>query len=244
MLASERILMKRSGPSLRAAPFLRGDTAASADLLTPRQRRQLAAIATRVRVPARKLLYREGAAAKWIFLCGEGVVKAFRELPSGKRRITAFMFAGDIFGLAENGRYVNSTRTVTAVTLYRIRVEDLSAVLRRDPDLQYQIICKVTHQLRESHRRAIVLGRRDAAGRFAMFLTMLEQHPPCTPGSTIIPVPMSRSDIAEYLGLSLEAVSRATRSLTREGIISFHDRHTVRIRNRPALDRLAVSPDV
>jgi hypothetical protein len=58
--------MKRSGPSLRAAPFLRTDSAAPAELLTPRQRRELAAIATRVRLPPRKLLYREGAPATWI----------------------------------------------------------------------------------------------------------------------------------------------------------------------------------
>jgi CRP-like cAMP-binding protein len=233
--------MKRSGPSLRAAPFLRTDSAAPAELLTPRQRRELAAIATRVRLPRRKLLYREGAPATWIFDCVEGVVKAFRELPSGKRRIAAFLFPGDIFGLAENGRYVSSTRTVTAVTLYRIRIDELSTVLRRNSELQFQIITKLTHALRESHRRAIVLGRRDAAGRFAMFLAMLEQHPPFTSGSSIISLPMSRSDIADYLGLSLEAVSRATRHLTREGIISFHDRHTVRIRDRAALDRLVAA---
>jgi CRP-like cAMP-binding protein len=52
---------------------------------------------------------------------------------------------------------------------------------------------------------------------------------------------MSRSDIADYLGLSLEAVSRATRTLTRDGIIDFADRHTVRIRDRAALDRLAAA---
>jgi CRP/FNR family transcriptional regulator len=111
--------MKRSGPSLRALPFLQGDSTVPAELLTPRQRRQLAAIATRVRVPARRLVYREGAAATWVFLCDEGVVKAFRELPSGKRRVSSFLFPGDMFGLAENGRYVSSARTVTPATLFR-----------------------------------------------------------------------------------------------------------------------------
>ena len=114
-------------------------------------------------------------------------------------------------------------------------------MLLHDAALQFQLFVKLTHQLREAGRRAIVLGRRDAAGRFAMFLTMLLQHPPCTLRSTTVPVPMSRSDIADYLGLSLEAVSRATRTLTRDGIIDFADRHTVRIRDRAALDRLAAA---
>ena len=233
--------MKRPGPSLRAAPFLRSESAGIQELLTPRQRRQLAAIATRLRVPAGRLLYREGGSASWVFICSEGVTKVFRELPSGKRRISAFLFAGDIFGLSEDGRYVNSARTITPATLFRIRTDDFTASLRADPELQFQIVVKVTHQLRESQRRAIVLGRRDAAGRFAMFLVMLLHHPPCTPASTTIPLPMSRSDIADYLGLSLEAVSRATRTLTEDGVIVFSDRHTVRIRDRAALDRLAAA---
>ena len=230
--------MKRPGPTLRAVPFLPGDSKTPSELLTPRQRRQLASIATRMRVPARRLLYREGAVANWAFIADDGVVKAFRELPSGKRRVSSFLFPGDMFGLAENGRYTGSARTITPVTVYRFNMETLSAVLRRDAELQFQLFSKVTDQLRASNRRAILLGRRDAAGRFAMFLAMLLRHPPCTPASTTIPLPMSRSDIADYLGLSPEAVSRATRSLTSDGIVSFHDRHTVRIRDRAAFDRL------
>ena len=233
--------MKRSGPSLRGVPFLPGDSKTPTELLTPRQRRQLASIATRVRVPARRLLYREGAAATWAFISDDGVVKAFRELPSGKRRVSSFLFPGDIFGLAENGRYSGSARTVTPATLYRFNMETLSTVLRRDGDLQFQLFSKVTDQLRNSNRRAMLLARRDAPGRFAMFLAMLLRHPPCTAASTTIPLPMSRADIADYLGLSAEAVSRATRSLTHDGTISFQDRHTVRIRDRAALDRLVAA---
>jgi CRP-like cAMP-binding protein len=229
-----------AGPSLRARPFFRHTgSGAPAELLSESQRRRLAAIATVVRLPPRKIIYHEHDVARWIFICSEGVLKAFRELRSGKRRIAAFLFPGDMFGIAENGRYVNAIRTIIAVTLHRIEADQLSAALRHDPDLQAQVLIKVTHELRESQRRAIIIGRRDAAGRFAMFLAMLEAHPSFTSGSGIIRIAMSRSDIADYLGLSLEALSRATSRLTREGIIAFEDRHTVRVLDPKALARLA-----
>src|SRR5438093_8627501 len=99
------------GPSIRAAQW--DSTDASGKLiLSESQQRQLAALATRVSLPARTILYREEAALDWIFISNEGVLKAFRELPSGKRRVAAFLFPGDVFGLAENGRYVNTVQTV------------------------------------------------------------------------------------------------------------------------------------
>ena len=88
-------------------------------------------------------------------------------------------------------------------------------MLRRDPELQLAFLCKVTHELREAQRRAMAIGRRDAAGRLAMFLIMLRDHlggrdadPNC------VPLVMSRSDIADFLALSLEAMSRASADLS------------------------------
>ena len=156
-------------PSLRGVRPLAGDTAAPSELLTARQRRQLAAIATVVRLPARRTLFKGSAPATAIFVCTEGVLMAFRELPSGKRRVAAFLFPGDLSGLAEHGRYVNTTRTVTPAVFHRIRIDDLTSVLKGDAELQFRVLCKVTHELRKSQRHAILLGRRDAPGRLAMF---------------------------------------------------------------------------
>jgi CRP-like cAMP-binding protein len=87
-----------AGPSLRARPFRSVGSGGPAELLSESQRRRLAAIATVVRVPARKIIYHEHDVARWLFICGDGVLKAFRELRSGKRRIAAFLFPGDMFG--------------------------------------------------------------------------------------------------------------------------------------------------
>ena len=67
------------------------------------------------------MVYREQSAATSVFAVADGVVKTYRDLPSGKRTIGAFLFARDLFGLAENGRYINCAQAVTRVTLYRLR---------------------------------------------------------------------------------------------------------------------------
>ena len=231
--------LTKAEPGLRAAPFLEAGSIGAAPVLTERQRQQLLEIATRVRVPARSVVYREQTAATWIFINTEGVLKTFKDLRSGRRWVTAFLFPKDVFGLAKNGLYVRTAQAITPATLYRIESHALIALLRRDAELQFQFLSKVTHELREAQRQTIVVGRRDAVGRVAMFIQQLE----CTccdrHNARDIELPMSRSDIASYLGLSLESISRATAKLQRRGIVAFPNRHLARILDRAQFDRLS-----
>jgi CRP-like cAMP-binding protein len=222
----------------RFLPSLKG----SEPLLTDRQREQLRQLSSRLRLPARMTVYEADSQARWLFLNAQGAVKSFRDLPSGKRRVAAFLFPGDIFGLAEDGRYVNSAQAITPVTLYRLPLDALTEVLRRDPELQLAFLCKVTHELRKSQRRAIAIGRRDAAGRLAMFLVMLRDHlgwPASDPDN--IPLVMSRADIADFLALSAEAMSRASADLERRKLVQFEGRRLVRVIDRRGLDKLAAA---
>jgi CRP-like cAMP-binding protein len=102
--------LTQAEPGLRAAPFLEAGSIGAAPVLTERQRQQLLEIATRVRVPARSVVYREQTAATWIFINTEGVLKTFKDLRSGRRWVTAFLFPKDVFGLAKNGLYVRTAR--------------------------------------------------------------------------------------------------------------------------------------
>lgn len=226
------------GPSLRAAPFGLASTKAVVQLLSNPQRLELAGIATHLRLPARTILYCEESLADWIFIVADGVVKAFRDLPSGKRRIMAFLFAEDVFGLVESGRYVNTVQTVTATRLYRIRLDKLMELLRHDSDLELQFLFKITHELRESMRQRIILSRRDAEGRVAMFLSLLEHNGRRRGHALQIEIPMTRSDIANFLGLSLEAVIRASHRLEQSGLVAFDGIHAARILNRQRFEEL------
>jgi CRP/FNR family transcriptional regulator, anaerobic regulatory protein len=238
--SSRRLTPTERELAIHAVPFGAGVMAhRSKRLLTAAQRRRLMALATTVRLRPGTTVFREGDPLSDIFVVGEGLVKAFREFASGRRRIVAFLFPRDVFGLAEHGRYVNTARTVTQSLIYRIPHESLAAALQRDADLQFRFLCKVTEKLREAQRQAVVLGRPDAIGRVAMFLKMLE--PDSATRDPLIPLPMRRTDIAEYLGLSLEAVSRATRTLALRKIVAFVDGHSARVQDRAGFESIVAA---
>jgi CRP/FNR family transcriptional regulator len=232
--APKTLVPAEAEPALQATPFL-PPIRPDAPLLTDTQRMKLATIATRMRVSPRTVIYREEAPATSVFIIGEGVVKAYKDLPSGRRWVTAFLYPADVFGLAENGLYIRNAQAVTHATLYRFNVDVLIDTLKSDGELQFKFLCKLTHEVREAQRQTIAIGRKDAVGRVAMFIRELEkQHG----GSHELALPMSRSDIASYLGLSLESVSRATRALERRGVVRFTGRHLVRITDPAQFEKI------
>ena len=229
-------------PRFDSIPFLGPGAIPEPTLLTEDQRKVLGQIGKRLQLPARTTIYCEGGRADSVFVVVEGVLKSFRELPSGKRAMSAFLFRHDIFGLAERGRYINCVKAITAVTLHQLPLESLIPVIRRDAELQFKFLAKVTQALRESQRRAILVGRRDAVGRLAMFMMMMRGHHHLAGGNDrVIPLPMSRTDIADFLGLSREALSRAVRGLQRRGIVAFDGRHVARIIDSASLTKLAAA---
>ena len=225
-------------PSLRAVPFQRA-APDPVELLSNAQREELGRHAAVRTLAARTVVYRADAEAASVFIVGEGVVKSFRELPSGRRRIAAFLFPRDVFGLAKAGRYVNSVQTITPVRLYELDVDTLAGLFKADPNLELQFLCKAFHVIREAQHHNIIVGRRDAAGRLAMLLALLWRQNGRTPRQSDVPIPMTRSDIANYLGLSLETVVRATRRLERQGIVEFVGRHQARIVDHRRFEALA-----
>ena len=225
-------------PTIRARPLYQLDIARP--LLTDRQRRTLAAVATQTHLPPRTIVYREGDRADSIFISGGGVVISYSDMASGKRRVAGFRLYADVFGLAEHGRYVNTTRAVTAVTLYRIATERMAEILRQDAELEFHFICKVVDELRQAQRKSIIVARRDAAGRLAMFFDMLRHTAGIVTTDETIEIPMSRSDIGDFLNLRLESVSRACRQLSDARILAFSGRR-VRVLDRRRFDELIAS---
>jgi CRP-like cAMP-binding protein len=236
---SDEAIGARRDPSLRGVPFqgLRG--AGLVELLSEEQRRHLAQLATVRHFPARGVIYRAGADADAVFIISEGAVKSFRDLPSGRCRIAAFFFADDLFGLAAAGRYVNTAQAMTAATVYRLEVKVLTDAFRQDSELELRFLCKAVHELREAQHHTIIVARRHAAGRIAMLLRMLERNNGGDARRSDVFIPMTRSDIANYLGLSLETVVRASRRLESQGIVHFVDRHHARILDRQRFETLA-----
>ena len=107
--------------------------------------------------------------------------------------------------------------------------------------LQFHFLCKVTHELRQSQRQLMAMSRHDAPGRLAMFIEAMKRSAALRDDhrNDLVWLPMSRADIASYLGLTPESLSRAVSRMTRSGIVSFPDRNHVRILDQTRLHSLA-----
>jgi len=231
------------GPAIRALDPWVSSGGRMRQLLSRDERARLAALATVARHKKGEIIYRQGDPADAVFNVVTGAVAAFRNGPDGREHMVAFLLPDDIFGLSAECRYANTTRATTPVTLYRIPVTTLRNHLLRDPALEFHLICKLCQELRQSQRHALVLSQRRATAKLVMLLHLIEELQIAKADNAAeIFLPMHRSDIGEYLGMTLSAVSRAFAALTRRGIIKPRNRSHVRIVDRAAFDRLAADP--
>jgi CRP/FNR family transcriptional regulator len=234
-----RVAGSGRGPAIRAVDPWASSTGKMRQLLSEEERARLAVIASIVRLKKGAVIYRDGRPANMIFNIISGVVKAYKTGRDRSEHITAFLFPDDLLGLSEEGRYTNSAKAITPVTAFQIPVSALRSRLSKDASLEFHVICKLCQELRQAQRHAFLLAQRQALSRVAMFLQLLEQLQTARGESaTEVYLPMSRSDIGEYVAMSLEAVSRAFRGLIARGIIKSRDRRHLKIMDRAAFEAL------
>lgn len=199
-------------------------------LLDERKRARLAKIASILRFEKGDQIYRKGGVAEAVFSLKSGVASSFVPLVSGRHHVTAFLYPGDMFGLSQEGRYTNSARAMTSVVAYRLPVAALQRVLSEDADLDLDVIVKLCEEIRQAQRHALILAQKRATVKLAMFLD-LQQSLQTARGEADpeIFLPMDRTAIADFIGLSLAAVSRAFGALIARRVISCRDRRHVRI---------------
>jgi CRP-like cAMP-binding protein len=153
--------------------------------------------------------------ASFVYLLADGVVRIYHTLRNGERQILAFHWPGDLFGLAEHGKYVNSAEIIASSP-----VRKLERFLLKNPNVQDAFLVKAVHDLRNTQRQVIVMGRFSIPRRLAVFLVDCSAHERYFDQSNqILTVPMSRYDIADYLGTSAETVTRALARLESQGMI-------------------------
>ena len=233
----------RIGPSIRAVDlWVAGNHSGGTvhQLLSDDERARLAIVASIVRYRKGQEIYRAGSLVDAIYNIISGAVSSYSVGSSGSKLINAFLFADDLFGLSEEGAYTNSAEAITPVTAYRIPASKLRGHLLRGAELEYHVICKLCQELRQAQRHAFLLARKDALAKVAMFLNMLQDLQASRGEPTNeIHLPMDRTDIGEYVGMSLAAVSRAFRTLAVNGIVEARDRRHIKVKNRAAFDKLA-----
>jgi CRP-like cAMP-binding protein len=229
----------KAGPAISALSFLEASNGQTVSLLGEREHGLLAEIASTIQFKRGATIFREGDPALFIYNIAHGVVRVGQTSFEGRRHIAAFMFDDDLFGLAEEGVYVNEAQAVTVTTAYRMPIEAFVELTRHEPVLDHSLLLKLTHELREGERHGMILTRHDAVGRIVLFIEMLERLGNQRGRNTKkVYLPMLRSDIADYVGLSLPAVSRAFHMLASHNIIQFSDRRHLQIIDRTRFEEL------
>ncbi|MGC1560094.1 MAG: Crp/Fnr family transcriptional regulator [Bradyrhizobium sp.] len=229
-----------AGPAIYAVdPWVRGKPRGRHQLLSDDERALLAKITSIVRFNKGEHIYHEGDAADAVFNIISGVVIAYRALAEGDH-VTSFLYQGDLFGLSEEGYYSNAAKAATSIVAYKIPLPALRRHLDKNADLDVDFIVKLCEDLRGAQCHALLLAQKRAATKLAMFLE-LQEHLQLARGEPTLEIylPMDRSSIAAYLGLTLAALSRAFRTLVSKRIIFSRDRHHIKILDRNAFNRLA-----
>jgi CRP-like cAMP-binding protein len=111
----------------------------------------------------------QGGDANFVYLLTAGLVRICHSLHNGERQVVAFHWPGDLFGLTEEAKYVNSAETVTPARVYRFQAAKLESFLLKNPKIQNRFLIKAMHDLRHAQRQIIVMGRFDIPRRLGIF---------------------------------------------------------------------------
>ena len=150
----------------------------------------------------------------------EGVMRLYKLLPDGRRQIVGFALPGDFLGISVNGRHGISADAVGQVVVCRFEKKSFVRFVEDRPNLLRRINEFVTRELNEAQEQMVLLGRRTAEEKVATFLIKWRDRLAQTgPAAAMTPLPMSRLDIADYLGLTIETVSRTFTKMERDGVI-------------------------
>lgn len=177
-------------------------------------------------------IYGEQEAADFVYKVISGVVRTYRMLNDGRRQIVAFYYAGDVFGLEAGELHSYCAEAVTECRIALTRRRGLERIANEDVAAARMLWGLAVRDAQRLGEHMLLLGRKGAVERVAGFLHQLVGHSP----NGRLKLPMSRIDIADYLGLTIESVSRSMTRLERDGVIAMAGARNVEVRDRVALE--------
>jgi CRP/FNR family nitrogen fixation transcriptional regulator len=183
--------------------------------------------------------YGESDPAEYLYRLVSGIARGYRMTSEGRRQVVAFYMPGDLFGFELGGDHSFSVEVVSNAKVRMIRLSALSAI--KAQDLAKELRISLARELRRNQDHIRRLGQT-AQERVSSFLLEIAQR---TPNNGTIDLVMSRQDIADYLGLTIETISRTLTHITRVGAISIARARRVTIRDPDLLSRLSAGcPDL
>jgi CRP/FNR family transcriptional regulator len=209
-------------------------------VLSPRELDELRGFMTTVELPGRRTVIYEGDPADHLFIVSAGAVKLYKLLADGRRQITGFLYPGDFLGLAHNQSYAYSAETIGRVTLCRFLRRRFETMMEAHPAMEKRLLTMASNELVNVQEQMLLLGRKSAREKLTSFLLSLSRRAagrgqPDNP----VELPMCRADIADFLGLTTETVSRTFTALKTTGVIRLLSNERVELQDPNCLRDLS-----
>jgi CRP/FNR family transcriptional regulator, nitrogen fixation regulation protein len=189
-------------------------------------------IATEFSYSKEEEIYGEGEPSEYVYQVIRGAVRTYKLLNDGRRQIGAFYLPGDIFGLQSGPVHRLTAEAVSDTTVRLVKRRSLEQAAGITVQVAQSLWAMTAGELRHAEDHMLLLGRKNAMERVASFLLEMDRRLAKT---GMMALPMCRRDIGDYLGLTLETVSRALSQLHNEGVLGFSGARQIVLRNRQRL---------
>ena len=177
-------------------------------------------------------IYGEDGSADYVYQVASGAVRSYKLLSDGRCQITAFHLPGDVFGMDIGAIRRVAADAIIDTTVRRVKRRSLEQAAATDMFVGRSLWNMARTSLEHAEDHLLLLGRKTAIERVAAFLLEMDRR---LTGTGMLPLPMCRRDIGDYLGLTLETVSRALSQFHDQGILEFSGARHIVLRNRALL---------
>jgi CRP/FNR family transcriptional regulator len=182
-------------------------------------------------------LFHEGDPISSVYNITDGAVRLSTMLKNGRRQVIGFLFAGDFIGFSDRDAYPWTGESVRGAKVCKFARGELSRAVKELPKIEHRLLEMATSDLASAQEHITMLGQGSAAEKVSAFLLMLSRKAAQRGGvANPVHLPMTREDIADYLGLAFETVSRCFTRLENEGLITIESTRVVRIKDFDALE--------
>ncbi len=177
-------------------------------------------------------IYGEDEPSRYVYQVLRGAVRTYKLLSDGRRQIGAFHLPGDVFGLESGSNHRLTAEAIVRTTVRLVKRQNLEQAAATDVGLTRQLWTITADDLRHAENHMLLLGRKTARERVAAFLLEMDNR---LSAAGMVALPMCRRDIGDYLGLTLETVSRTLSELRDEKILDLSGARQIMLRNRQRL---------
>lgn len=185
-----------------------------------------------------EMIFGERDAATHIYSVAAGCVRLCRHVPDGRRHISDFMFPGDIFGFGEYQGYPFAAEAVNRVTVIAFPRPAFERLGEGDPSLRTDLMVHYSMLLMRAQQHLFTASCQSARERMASFVQHMSQEEQLVFGNRI-DIPMSRQEIADYLGLTIETICRVLAAMRNDGILEIPNAHQLVVKRPDILRAIA-----